>query len=116
MLPRKFRFALRQHPDFFSTAQRYFSIFFTLFYRPSDRFAVTFIVPKKAVSLATQRSRLKRKLSESLLRVIGEIKETLPDVQLVFSLKNKTQIASTKTLEQVLKKTLVEMFVHEKTA
>jgi len=116
MLPRKNRLNLRQHPDFFNQASRYYAHLFTVFYRFSDQLneaeqveenldknldknlVAAVVVPKKAVKLATKRNRLRRVLSGALLELINS--DSFTDLKKLKTNKLEMAVVGKKELEQ----------------
>lgn len=73
MLPKHFKLKLREQPDFFTKAERFFSKFFTVFYQKNQQqLKVAVVVPKKVAKLATSRNKLKRQISAALLPALKE--------------------------------------------
>lgn len=112
MLPRKNRLNLRQHPDFFNQASRYYAHLFTVFYRFSDQLneaeqvkenldknlVAAVVVPKKAVKLATKRNRLRRVLAGALLELINS--DSFTDLKKLKTNKLELAVVGKKELEQ----------------
>jgi ribonuclease P protein component len=67
MLPKKHRFALRQHPDFWKTANQYSSPTLQIqVKRNAEIFQAAVSVAKKVAPLAVDRNRMKRQIHQVL--------------------------------------------------
>lgn len=87
MFPKENRFKARLGEDFFANAKRAYSSLFILYYqrRDDNQVKATVIVPKKHASRATERSRIKRKMRNSIITHLDK----LEGLNLVLYLKNR---------------------------
>jgi ribonuclease P protein component len=76
MLAKQFNFKLRSDREFFSNASKTRLHPFTVFLQevPSS-FAITILVPKRVVALATKRNRIKRLLYQELQKHLDALQE-----------------------------------------
>lgn len=110
MLPKAHRLPLRlSRHSLESQATTLHSPFFTLKFAPSADFTqptrAALIVSKKVASLATDRNRLRRRLSGQLATLIPRFR---PGFDLIFYLKPALQSASTDELLNSLTTTLTQ--------
>lgn len=110
MLPAPYRFQLRQHPTFFSTARRVFSPYLTLWYQESTggRFQAAFIISKKNFKRATARHRLLRQLRAGVARFMAA-QESLPPIQAVIMPTRRASELPFTELESELSQLLKKM-------
>ncbi|NCN03867.1 MAG: ribonuclease P protein component [Candidatus Pacebacteria bacterium] len=75
MFPKENRFNSRLGDEFFANAKRIYSPLFVLYYqqREDKQVKATVIVPKKHASKATERSKIKRKMRNSLIPHLDKI-------------------------------------------
>lgn len=107
MLPAPYRFQLRQHPTFFSTARRVFSPYLTLWYQASieGRFQAAFFISKKNLKRATARHWLLRQLRAGVARYMAG-RESLPPTQVVIMPSRRASDLSFRELESDLNQLL----------
>lgn len=87
MFPNENRFKSRLGDEFFANAKRAYSPLFVLYYQKRDdnQVKATVIVPKKHASKAAERSKIKRKMRNSLIPHLDK----LEGLNLVLYLKTK---------------------------
>lgn len=101
MLPKKYRFVLRNNSSFFLQAQRKHSHHFIVYSLPSPYRESQFasIVPAKKVPLAVQRHKIKRVVAEMVAKILkNSVQQSKPSFYVVYV---KNQITDT-TVTQLL--------------
>ena len=70
MIPVRYRLNLRQQPNFFIHAKRYYADFFTMFYKQTTNDCLSqlaVVVPKKIIKKRVVRSKIKRRIYHAAL-------------------------------------------------
>jgi ribonuclease P protein component len=96
-LPKQYKLLLRKDQSFFERAHRFFSDYFTYFFIPSDNnFKSVVIIPKKAVSLATDRNKIKRMVYHAIEMARPQVTQNF---KVVLIAKKKVHYAQLSTLK-----------------
>lgn len=106
MISKHKKLILRQHPDFFNQAEKYYTDLFMIFFLRQpvmERVSqLAVVVPKKKLKLRVKRNQLKR----LAYQVVSDLLEQYPGFKLVLIPRKKMLQAKLSDVELELKKTL----------
>ncbi|NCN87506.1 MAG: ribonuclease P protein component [Candidatus Pacebacteria bacterium] len=106
MFPKENRFNSRLGDEFFANAKRVYSPLFVLYYqqREDEQVKATVIVPKKHASKATERTKIKRKMRNSLSPHLDKLEGLSLVLYLKRSVTEKNDSDFEKEITYLLKK------------
>ena len=105
MVPQRYRLQLRNQPDFFTQAHKWFSPLFTVFFKVAAEPQVATIVPLKATATHVEKNRTKRRVDAIWQQLL---KDGVVAGHLALVVKRKGVEASSKELQQELRRLLTK--------